>query len=179
MPPRDGITSENNRKVSRPGPGKVWLVLRRRRPLRRAPESYYVQRCLRRPDLLRKTRITKVCCDQAVPPLCQVWMVLHRARPPRREANHEGMLGGRREEEERRGGTVLFSKQEPNRRRVGKNKTTNSKAPSNNKKRMDKTETINKNKTYVYVVFVLPNLSAMCPKRGPPGSSTGGVEKLS
>ena len=71
---------------------QVWLVLRRRRPLRRAPESYYLQRCLCRPDLLRKRRITKACCDQVVPPLCPVWVVLRWARPPRREANHDGML---------------------------------------------------------------------------------------
>ena len=58
-------------------------------------------------------------------------MVLRRARPPRREANHDGTLrrreegGGRREEGEEEGGggvggAVLFSKQEPNHRRVGK-----------------------------------------------------------
>ena len=31
------------RKVLRRGPGQVWLVLRRRRPPRRAPECWYVK----------------------------------------------------------------------------------------------------------------------------------------
>ena len=33
-----------------------------------------------------------VCCDEAVPPLGQMWMVLRRARPPTEEENHDGML---------------------------------------------------------------------------------------
>ena len=37
--------------------------------------------------------MTTVCCDEVVPPLGQVWMVvLRRARPPTGEENHDGML---------------------------------------------------------------------------------------
>ena len=32
------------------------------------------------------------CCDEAAPPLGQVWMVLAWPRPPRREGNHDAML---------------------------------------------------------------------------------------
>ena len=40
----------------------------------------------------RERKITAVCCDLAVPPLGQVWMVVRRARPPTGEENHGGML---------------------------------------------------------------------------------------
>ena len=39
-----------------------------------------------------ESRVTTVCCDLAVPPLGQVWMVVRRARPPMGEENHGGML---------------------------------------------------------------------------------------
>ena len=46
-----------------------------------------------------KRRITKVCCDRWCLRSARVWvhitqvrMVLRWARPPRREANHEGLL---------------------------------------------------------------------------------------
>ena len=44
------------------------------------------------PDPLRERGITTVCCDGAVPPLGQVWMVLAWPRPPTGERNHDGML---------------------------------------------------------------------------------------
>ena len=50
------------RKVLRRGPGQVWLVLRRRRPPRRAPECWYLQRFSQgfeasyRPDLVGATQ---------------------------------------------------------------------------------------------------------------------------
>ena len=50
---------------------KVWFVLRRRRP-----------------GLRRERRITKVCCDEAVPPLGQVWVFLRRTRPPTGEEHY-------------------------------------------------------------------------------------------
>ena len=44
------------------------------------------------PRLPRRERITTVCCDEAVPPLGQVRMVLAWPRPPTGEENHDGML---------------------------------------------------------------------------------------
>ena len=41
---------------------------------------------------LQERRITKVCCDEAVPPLGQVWISRRRAGPPTGEENHDGML---------------------------------------------------------------------------------------